>query len=69
LAHTLRRWQEAGIAIEMKAEDHVGPPQPCVVDQPSHFRSLWHRLLAVAGLRRNPLGGFGGWLPEPSAGG
>jgi hypothetical protein len=68
LAHTLRRWQEAGIAIELKLLAVDGPPVPLVVSRPSQFRSLWHRLLVASGLRRNPLGGFGGMLPMPSAG-
>jgi hypothetical protein len=68
LAHTLRRWQEAGIRLELKLLSAAGPPVPLVVDRPSAFRSLWHRLLVSSGLRRNPLGGFGGVLPEPSAG-
>jgi hypothetical protein len=69
LAHTLRRWQQAGIRIELKAWDAAGAPVPSEVRQPWLFRALWHRLIVTAGLRRNPLGGFGGTLPEPSSGG
>jgi hypothetical protein len=29
---------------------------------------MWHRLIVGWGLRRNALGGFGGILPEASAG-
>lgn len=68
LAHTLRRWQESGIQIELKSLDADGPPVAYTVVKPSGFRSLWHRMLVAAGLRRNPLGGFGGTLPDPSAG-
>jgi hypothetical protein len=32
------------------------------------YRRIWQRVLATMGLRRNPLGGFGGLLPVPSAG-
>jgi hypothetical protein len=64
----LRRWQEAGIGIERKVLSTDGPPVPLVVNRPSGFRSLWHRLLVASGLRRNPLGGFGGMLAEASAG-
>ena len=55
------------IEVKLLAADR-GPAVPMVVNRPSGFRSLWHRLLVAAGLRRNPLGGFGGMLPEPSAG-
>lgn len=68
LAHTLCRWQEAGVRIEVKALDAPGLPVPCTVARPSLFRAVWQRLLAMAGLRRNPLGGFGGTLPLPSSG-
>jgi hypothetical protein len=62
LAHTLRRWQEAGIAIEVKALTLDGPPVPTQVQTPSWARLALYRLLALAGLRRAPLGGFGGQL-------
>ena len=68
LAHTLLRWQEAGIeifAVVLAQSMLVGP---IVVTKPSMYRMLWQRLLATMGLRRNPLGGFGGTLPIPSSG-
>ena len=68
LAHTLRRWQEAGIVIELKRLDAPGPPMPCVVQRPSLFGSLWYRLWAMLGLHRNELGGFGGLIEEPGSG-
>ena len=68
LAHTLRRWQDGRIAISFKPLNIPGAPQPIVVTRPSMYRWIWHRMLTLAGLRRNPLGGFGGTLPEPSSG-
>jgi hypothetical protein len=69
LSHTLLRWQQGGITIEaVLVEEHTGPI-PIVVRRPPMYRILWQRLLATAGLRRNPLGGFGGVLPIPSASG
>jgi hypothetical protein len=68
LAHTLRRWQDGGIAIALKALDASGPPFPIEVRKPSGFGFLWHRALRMLGLRRHRLGGFGGFVPEPSAG-
>lgn len=68
LAHTLRRWQEAGIEILLKHLDVPGPIVSCRVSRPSFYRNIWYRLGVLLRLRRNPLGGFGGMLPEPSSG-
>jgi hypothetical protein len=68
LAHTLRRWQDGGIVIELKRLDASGPPVPIEVRKPSGFGFLWNRALKMLGLRRHRLGGFGGFVPEPSAG-
>jgi hypothetical protein len=68
LSHTLRRWQDGGIEIELKQLAVEGPPLACMVKRASLYRWMWHRLLAGWGLRRNALGGFGGILPEASAG-
>ena len=68
LAHTLRRWQDGGIVIELKALDTSAPPCRIEVRKPSGFGLLWHRALGMLGLRRHRLGGFGGFVPEPSAG-
>jgi hypothetical protein len=66
LAHTLRRWQDAG--IEIMTSIPGATPQPVVVGPPPRFRHMWYGLLARLGLRQNPLGGYGGFLPVPSAG-
>ena len=66
LAHTLRRWQDAGIRIMTSIAGAT--PQPVVVGRPPRFRHMWYGLLARLGLRQNPLGGYGGFLPVPSAG-
>ena len=68
LAHTLLAWQEAGVEILGRAPSADGAPAPIRVARPSNFRVMWYRLLATLGLRRNPLGGFGGVIPVPSAG-
>jgi len=68
LAHTLLRWQEAGIAILSKDLINERAPEAIDVPRPTYFRWLWHRMLALVGLRRNSLGGFGGMIPEASAG-
>jgi hypothetical protein len=71
LAHTLLRWQEAGIAIgaiALAAETWPRRPQPVTVRRPPLFRIAWYGLLARMGLRPNPLGGFGGLLPDVGRG-
>jgi hypothetical protein len=68
LAHTLRCWQEAGIAITSRRLDTLGPPTPVVVEQPSRFGWLWYRFWTLLGLTRNELGGFGGRIAEPGGG-
>jgi hypothetical protein len=71
LAHTLLRWQNAGLAIGVARVDagfRVSTIQPVVVRAPRWFRRLWYGVLALVGLRRHPLGGFGGTLPLPSSG-
>lgn len=68
LAHTLRRWQAAGMEIASKSPTDDGPATAIRVSRPSHYRFPWQRFLALIGLRRSPLGGFGGVLPVPSSG-
>lgn len=68
LRHVLRRWQDAGIAIE-RCRSGQAQLEPFVVASPSHFRWALHRTLAICGLRRNAAGGFGAVVPKPSEGG
>ena len=66
LAHTLRRWQEADIRILTSTPGTA--PELVEISRPPRFRHMWYGLLARLGLRQNPLGGFGGFLPVASAG-
>jgi hypothetical protein len=66
LAHTLRRWQDAGMRIMTSIPG--GTPKPVEVGRPPRFRHLWYGLLERLRLRQNPLGGYGGFLPVASAG-
>ena len=68
LSHSLLRWQQAGLTILAVAIDELDPPRPITVKRPRAYRLLWYNLLAKLGLRSNPLGGFGGFLPIPSSG-
>ena len=69
LAHVLLRWQEAGIQILSWKLNEQTAPAPIRCNGPPRFRALWYQALALAGLRRNSTGGFGGVVPEPSSGG
>jgi hypothetical protein len=68
LAHTLRRWQDAGIQISAKELSSDQRPQKCTVRRPRFYRAIWYRFFTLMRLRRNPLGGFGGMLAQPSSG-
>lgn len=69
LSHVLLRWQEAGIEILSKAVEDPGPPSAITVSRPSRFRALWYRALAIMGLRRNNVGGFGSLVPASGGAG
>jgi hypothetical protein len=68
LAHTLRRWQDAGIAVELLQLGADLASRPIDVQKPKWYRAAWHALLVRMGLRPHLLGGFGGFIPIPSAG-
>jgi hypothetical protein len=67
LAHTLRRWQDAGLEILVAAVSDPVAPVRIVVEKPPRFRHFWYACLARMGLRRSPLGGYGGFIPEPGS--
>lgn len=67
LSHVLLRWQQAG--LELRAEHVNGDAERLVVAPPSLFRRAWYRMVALLGLRRSNVGGFGARVPEASSGG
>jgi hypothetical protein len=69
LAHTLRRWQEAGIELALRRLYNPEQATPLIVERPSGFGRMWHRLLASLGLQTNALGGYGGVLDETGSAG
>ena len=69
LLHVLRRWQEGGLQIALGDLLTGGDPKPFDVPRPSLFRLAWYRMIAVLGLRRSDVGGFGGQIPQQTAGG
>jgi hypothetical protein len=65
----LRRWQESGIRLSVLDLDAARGPEPLDVPRPSAFRAAWYGLIALFGLRRSNVGGFGGTVPEQTGGG
>lgn len=68
LAHVLLRWQEEEIVLYVSSAAACGGMESIRINRPSQFRKLWHRALALIGLRRGAGGGFGAW-PQGSSGG
>jgi hypothetical protein len=68
LAHVLRRWQEAGVRLSRLDLD-TSRSEPLDVPRPSAFRVAWYGLIALLGLRRSNVGGFGAMVPEQTSGG
>jgi hypothetical protein len=64
LAHVLCRWQEAGIAVHVLdlANGHLATNVS--ISKPSGFRRAWYAAVALLGLRRSNVGGFGSQIPE-----
>ncbi len=69
LAQVLRRWQDGGLDIYVEHGTLASAPTPLRVHRPRFYKSLFFRLLILAGLRRSSAGGFGAYVPEPSASG
>lgn len=65
----MRRWQEAGIKLEVMPASESADTEPLDIKRPSMFRSLWYRLGATVGMYPNSTGGFGGIIPMPSSSG
>jgi hypothetical protein len=64
LAHVLLRWRRAGLpilALDLKSSER---PREMRIEPPSLFRRAWYRFIALAGLRRSNVGGFGAQIPE-----
>ncbi len=69
LAHTLRRWQDAGITLKRKRIELPEPLEAFEIPRPSWYGAMFQRALAAVGFRRSGSGGFGAWMPDSSAGG
>jgi hypothetical protein len=68
LAHVLRRWQDSGIRIASLDLEGSRTAERIEVRPPSRFRQVWYRVIALLGLRRSNVGGFGAVVPEETSG-
>lgn len=69
LAHVLLRWQEAGIRLSLLDPTKGDRERPLQVRKPRLYRRAWYRMLAILGLRRSNVGGFGAVIPMAVSGG
>jgi hypothetical protein len=71
LAHSLRRWQDAGFLLERKGVNSPELPESFQVARPPWYGAMFQRALSSIGLRRAAMamGGFGAWMAESSSGG
>ena len=68
LAYTLRTWQTAGVELQIVALLETIQPQPLMLP-PINWLTRWQARVSVwLGLRPNPFGGFGNFVPESSGG-
>jgi hypothetical protein len=63
LAHVLLRWQQGGLKLR-SIDLATNKSEDLVVVEPSLFRKTWYAAIALLGLRRNNVGGFGSTVPE-----
>jgi hypothetical protein len=66
LAHVLLRYQEQWINISLYDGTET---KELTVKKPSWFKKLYYRFKVTMGLTRNPVGGFGGVVPQSSGSG
>ena len=64
LAHVLRRWQDQGITLRVMDIATGQVADGVTVPKPSRFRLAWYAAVALLGLRRSNVGGFGSAIPE-----
>lgn len=64
LAHVLLRWQQGGITIRSIELTTGRVIEPLIITPPSSFRRAWYATIALLGLRRSNVGGFGANVPE-----
>jgi hypothetical protein len=69
LAHVLRRWCDQGIALRAVDVGSGQVTEDVTVPKPSGFKLAWYAVIALLGLRRSNVGGFGSAIPEQTSSG
>lgn len=64
LAHVLRRWQDSGLSVRAIDLASGRSAENVLIPKPSGFRRVWYAAVALFGLRRSNVGGFGSKIPE-----
>ena len=64
LAHVLRRWQEVGIRVNVADVATGRTATDVTVPKPSRFKLAWYAAVALLGLHRSNVGGFGSVIPH-----
>jgi hypothetical protein len=64
LAHVLRRWQDVGIRINVTDVTTGRTATDVTVPMPSRFKLAWYAAVALLGLHRSNVGGFGSVIPH-----
>jgi hypothetical protein len=67
LSHVLYRWQQAGIRLNVIDISTGQITDDVRVRRPSKFRMAWYVAIALMGLRRSNVGGFGSTVPEQTS--
>ena len=69
LAHVLRRWQEHGVTLRTIDVSTGQTTEGVTIPKPSGFKLAWYAAIALLGLRRSNVGGFGSAIPERTSSG
>ena len=67
LAIVLKRWQDGGLRIRSVTTETKEAHETVSLVVPTRVRWLWYGALALMGLRRNNVGGFGAQIPEQTS--
>ena len=67
LAHVLARWVDHGVRVRVLDVADGRMADDVRVPRPSRFRLAWYAAIALLGLRRSNIGGFGARVPEQTA--
>jgi len=67
LAIVLKRWQDGGLRIRSVTTETKEAHETVSLAIPTRVRWLWYGALALMGLRRSNVGGFGAQIPEQTS--